>query len=97
MLTIVAVSYVLTAVFGLNDETAIYIGIGFGVLIIIGYVVNEFKAQSILDSQYTNTKSYSEKPEESRDEIACRFCGETILRVARKCKHCGSDLQEVSE
>lgn len=97
VLTIVAVSYVLTAVFGLNDETAIYIGIAFGVLVIIGYVVNEFKAQTIHDSQYSDTKSHTEKPDVPRDEIACRFCGENILRVARKCKHCGSDLQDISE
>lgn len=26
---------------------------------------------------------------EAREEVACRFCGESILSVAAKCKHCG--------
>ncbi len=29
---------------------------------------------------------------ESVEMKACQFCGEQILRVAQKCKHCGSDL-----
>jgi hypothetical protein len=29
------------------------------------------------------------------DEVNCPFCAETIKRVARKCKHCGSDLAAV--
>jgi hypothetical protein len=28
-----------------------------------------------------------------RDEISCPYCGEAILRVAKKCKHCGSMLK----
>ena len=26
------------------------------------------------------------------DEVQCPFCAETIKRAARKCKHCGSEL-----
>lgn len=25
---------------------------------------------------------------------ACQFCGEQILKIAKKCKHCGSDLED---
>jgi hypothetical protein len=32
-----------------------------------------------------------------RDEKACPCCGETILAVARKCKHCGEWLEEKVE
>jgi len=31
-------------------------------------------------------------PKPARDETACPFCGESIKRVARKCKHCGEYL-----
>ena len=31
---------------------------------------------------------------DTRDEIACPSCAETILRKALKCKHCGSDIKK---
>ena len=31
----------------------------------------------------------SKKPEKKEDTIACPYCGEKILAVAKKCKHCG--------
>ena len=34
---------------------------------------------------------------ESRDTKPCPLCGEEILAVAKKCKHCGSMLDEVKE
>lgn len=30
---------------------------------------------------------------ESNPKTTCRFCGESILAIARKCKHCGSMLE----
>ncbi len=32
---------------------------------------------------------------EARETKACPYCGEEILAVAVKCKHCGSDLSQL--
>lgn len=37
------------------------------------------------------TATTQEKPKKN-----CQFCGEEILAIAVKCKHCGSDLKQVS-
>lgn len=33
---------------------------------------------------------------EDKSKKNCKFCGEEILAIAIKCKHCGSDLQQAS-
>ena len=46
-----------------------------------------------LENEKTDQKT-SKKKNIKRPRIPCPFCGEMILEVAIKCKHCGSDLTE---
>ncbi|WP_053932219.1 superinfection immunity protein [Pseudomonas coronafaciens] len=42
-------------------------------------------------SEPAHTPHYADDNKPKKD---CRFCGEEILAIAIRCKHCGSDLKE---
>jgi TM2 domain-containing membrane protein YozV len=44
------------------------------------------------DFDGTDDVRFVSEIEPTRETTQCRFCGEEILRVARKCKHCGEFL-----
>jgi len=89
LISIFTTMYLLTY-FGVSDEVALWIAISLGVVIIVAYLVNEHKAQVVLDHEYSNAKTVPQNS--SREEKSCPFCGESILSIAIKCKHCGSSL-----
>lgn len=54
-------------------------------------IVSESIAAPIVESAPESAVTVDSKPKKD-----CPFCGEEVLAVAIKCKHCGSDLAETA-
>lgn len=97
IISIILIGYALHHFLGIGKNTALYIAFALGVISIIAYLINEHKAQRVLDNDYKKASlELDQSKKEVRDEISCPFCGEKILRIAVKCKHCGSMINDAS-
>lgn len=76
---------------GISGDIAIYISIGLTTIPIIIYLINQHKAQQVLNHEYVATKQVK-----SSSEKLCPFCSETIQSSVLKCKHCLSMLNETT-
>lgn len=82
IISLLATAFTISYWFGLSPQTSIWIAGILAGLSLIGYWINQQKAQGVLDREYEEATTV-------RDEVPCKHCAEPILRQAKKCKHCG--------
>ena len=69
--------------------------LGLGASTVANVVYTEDDGSKLLASHAGSIEAKGLAIIDASDRVACPFCAEKIKRVARKCKHCGSELPQV--
>lgn len=63
----------------------------------IGLVIAWVMRSNLAEAARRTEKSAERRGDAARDERRCPFCAEWILAQARVCKHCGRDVEPISD